>query len=615
MGGVEAVKQRARRDTATSSDMSSENEMDPSLLKRRHINTTKAAKASNLLTQKHEEDERQQLRAAANTINEDSGEESGRSSMSSDFGETADSESLLDDIGITSLRDVPPATEINSEPPQKPRLMSNPSLPMFPKPRPSSIVPPTSMLGQALKAQQSGPKNPVEPFARLSGKGVPDPLNIRIFAPFSKRPREPIDTPLLRIVQDNESGEKPQVTVADTIGLSLYRYGEEDYQPPIERSKLNVNRWTLRMIEDGEVDFDFPALSRVRPMTDFTSNNNRGARGRSRVAYDEFALVEATDAQFEQNRVLTPKFDKMADAAAGTKDESALDADAQKPNPAEAKDTSSTNMSRKPQVVPVDKQFQPVIQANPRMGAAKKLKIHYTSLEAITQATTLEVTTDTYLAEVLDGVCKRWKLDKSYHMLKVSGTNTIAPVDRTVEALGSRLDLDLVRRRFANEGALGLAGSPGSTSPNAPLILDADGPQKIKRNAPLLHPLAQKQDLINTTAKLRKYNVIRKSPMSFAPSHQRILLMDEEYMHILPAETGRALFESSAKTSRVPFSMIVHCKVSRRHPKTFRVIILRDKDEQKRYDFEAQSASDAADIVEEIRKGMEPYDQAHQSVA
>lgn len=61
------------------------------------------------------------------------------------------------------------------------------------------------------------------------------------------------------------------------------------------------------------------------------------------------------------------------------------------------------------------------------MGPAKQLRIHFTSLEASTQVTTIEVTTDTYLAEVLDNVCKRWKLDKTYHILKVSGTNTIAP--------------------------------------------------------------------------------------------------------------------------------------------------------------------------------------------
>lgn len=35
-------------------------------------------------------------------------------------------------------------------------------------------------------------------------------------------------------------------------------------------------------------------------------------------------------------------------------------------------------------------------------------------------------------------------------------------------------------------------------------------------------------------------------------------------------------------------------------------MIFREK-ETKRYDFEAQSVTDAAEIVEEIKKGIEPY--------
>lgn len=622
LGGVEAVKQRARRDTATSSDMSSENELDPSLLKRKGVNPAKAAKASNLLTQKHEEDERLNLRTQTTTINEDSGEESDRTDLSSEFGETADSESLLDDIVASSLSDMPPALEINkvSDSPQKPKTLLGSTLQALPPPRPISTVIPGSLLGAALRAQKVSPKNPVESFARLSGKGVPDPLYVRIYAPSSKTPEKPLDMPLLKTVQDNESGEKPQVTVSEAIGLSLYRYGEEEFQPQIDQNKLNVNRWTLRMIEDGEVDYDFPALSRNRPIVDFTSNNNRGTRGRSREKpYDEFALVEATEAQYKENQILTPKYEKLNSSTPVIKEEVAE-------NPPQSRSVQppkdmafSHQPNRKAPAIPIDKPSVPTIQSTPRMGATKMLKINFTSLEASSQVSTVEVTTDTYLAEVLDTVCKRWRLDKSYHILKVAGTQTIAPVDRTVEALGNRTDLDLARRRFANDGALGIAGSPGSSSPNAPLLLAADTtPRKGKpsSNTRIMHPLAQaqKQDLLGSTAKYKKYNVVRKQPMSFAPSHQRVLLMDEDYMHILPGETGKTLFDSSGKTSRVPFSMIVGCKVSRRHPKTFRVVILRDKDEQKRYDFEAQTVNDAAEIVDEIRKGMEPYDQEHQGV-
>ena len=568
--GVEAVKERARRDTTTSSDMSSENELDPSILRarRKPANPVKAARAGSLLTEKHKEDERQQMRILTTTINEDSEAESDRSDLSSEFAETADSESLLDDIGSPSLADMPAEMDVNKESPSKPKYASAPLLQPLPPARPISTIQPISLLGQALRAGKAKPKNPVETFARLSGKGALDPLNIRIYAPFSESPNKPFEMPLLKNVQATDSGEIPQVTVADAIGLSLWRYREEGLKPPIEESKLNVNFWVLRMVEDGEVEYDFPPLNRTQPIAAFTSNNNRGPRGRSREKpYDEFALVEATQAQTQENKKLTPKFDRLLEA---TKVD-ASEAVSQRLSQTERKETPPpATVLRKPAPVPADKPAFPSIHSTPRTGPSKMLKIHFTSLEAFSQISTIEVTTDTYLAEVLDIVCKRWKLDKSYHILKVTGTNTIAPVDRIVESLGSRTELDLVRRRF-NDGALGLAGSPGSSSPNAPLILAAETPAKGQRKGKLMHPLAQNAEMLNSTVKYKKYNVIRKQPMSFAPSHQRVLLMDEDYMHILPGETGKTLFDNSVKTSRVPFSMIVGCKVSRRHPKTFRV--------------------------------------------
>ena len=580
LGAVEAVKQRARRDTTTSSDMSSENELDPSIFKRRHVNPAKAAKASNLLTQKHKEDEREQAGHLADTIDEDSGEESDRTSLSSEFAETADSGSLLDGVGnpleASSLTDMGPAISMGPESPKKANQIPPSSLlQALPPPRPISAIQPVSLLGQAIRARQSKPKNPIEAFAGLSGKGVLDPLYVKIYAPFSESPSKPYDMPLQRTLQDSNSGEKPQVTVADAIGLSLWRYQEEGLKPPIDNSKLNVNQWTLRMVDEGEVEFDFPALMRTRPMVDFTSNNNRAARGRSRERpYDEFALVEATEAQYKENQSLTPKYEQQISPA---KEEPADPVPSQH-DLYEKKEQACTNSDRplatglrRPTVVPADKATIPTSHSTPRTGPAKILKIHFTSLEAFTQITTIEVTTDTYIAEVLDTVCKRWKLEKAYHILKVTGTNTVAPVDRTVEAIGNRTDLDLVRRRFANDGALGISGSPGSSSPNAPLLLTAETPKKGKRTAQMMYPLSVKQDVLGSTARYKKYNVIRKQAMSFTSSHQRVLLMDEDNLHILPGEAGKTLFDTSGKTSRVPFSRIVGCKISRRHPKSFRV--------------------------------------------
>ena len=575
LGAVEAVKQRARRDTTTSSDMSSENELDPSVFKRRQINPARAAKASHLLAEKHKEEERQSSRNVTDTIDEDSAEGSDPSSLSSAFLEAADSESLLEDIDnplVSSVNSVLRQPTTNKESPRKVKPLPSGALQVPIPKRPISTVVPKSILGQAIKAQKSVPKNPVESFAKLSGKGVPNPLNIRIYAPFSTTPVKPFDMPLQRTVQSEESGEMPQVTVAEAIGLSLWRYLEEQMKPAINTSKLNVNRWTLRMIEDGEVDYDFPPLMRTRPMTDFTSNNNRGVRGRTREKpYDEFALVEASEAEYQEHQKLTPKFEKYFAAA----EESSNEAPSQQESPGEKKKLAPASTPEKPPTVrkltaiPADKPTLATNHATPRTGPPKMLRIHYRSLEAYSQNTTIEVTTDTYLAEVLDIVCKKWKLDKSYHHLKVTGTRTVAPVDRIVESIGIHTDLDLERRRFVNDGAIGISGSPGSSSPNAPLFLQTDSPRRGKRNAPLLHPLAQKQDVPGSTARYKKFTVFRKQPMSFTSHHQYNLILDDEYMHAMPAESARTL--ANEKTKRFPFSDIVGCKQNSRHMKQFKV--------------------------------------------
>ncbi|KAL8946987.1 MAG: hypothetical protein Q9222_006687 [Ikaeria aurantiellina] len=605
LGAVEAIKQRARRDTTTSSDLSSENELDPSVFKRRQLNPTRAAKASILLSEKHEEDERQNMRS----IDEDSAEGSDASSLSSGFLGAADSGSLLDDLNpldssVISAR--PSAPTIRDSPKNlKPAPSAMLQAPI-PK-RPISTVVPKSILGQAIKARKSTPKNPIEAFGRLSGKGVPNPLNIRIYAPFSDLSGKPFEMPLQRSKQDSESGENPQVTVADAIGLSLWRYMEEQYKPPIEPSQLNVNRWTLRMVEDGDVDYDFPPLTRTRPVSDFTSNNNRGPRGRSREKpYDEFALVKATDQEFKDHQKLTPIYDQQFAAA---QEQAAAETSQQKSNDEAQKEPAAVTPElpaavRKLTAAPSDRPILATQHSTPRMGPPKMLRIHFRSLEAYSQNTTIEITTDTYLAEVLDTVCKKWKLDKAYHHLRVTGTRTIAPVDRTVESIGAHTDLDLERRRFVNEGAVGLSGSPGSSSPNAPLLLQTDSPRRGKRTAPMLHPLAQKLDLPGSTSRYKKYTVFRKQPMSFTSHHQYNLILDEEYMHAIPTESARTL--SNEKTRRIPFSEIVGCKQNSRHAKQFKVVIFKDG-AQKRYDWIAQTAIEATEIVEETTKGMEPY--------
>ncbi|OOF99590.1 hypothetical protein ASPCADRAFT_138212 [Aspergillus carbonarius ITEM 5010] len=618
---VSSINERPRRDTTTtvSSDMSSDNDLDASAFKRRQIQFSGHDQVIEPTRKRHGPPGPRDLEEL-NEQAEDSGAESVGSALSSEFDATAGSASLLAGVGITgSLNSSSPialmhklqnGTGSQTASPRKPKVPA-PELQDLPPPRPISTVQPVSLLSKALNARKKAPTNPAEKFAVLSGKGLNDVLNIKLYLPFSADPDEPLDLPITR---ESKLAEQPApVTVVEAIGLALWRYTEEGREPAVERSKLTVNMWTLRMVEDGEVEYDFPALGRTSPISDFTSNNNRAAGRRTRgKQYDEFALVEASKAEFEDNERLFPMFslapppEDSAEAATTTAAPTSQPVQqnkAPRQNPILGQPFSSALNDNT--LTPADRPAVPTSHATPRLGVSKTLKIRFINVEASTQVTTLNTSTDSYIAEILDSVCKRWGLDKGNYLLKVMGSNTIAPLDRTVEALGNITELDLVRRRF---GPQSLTGSPGSSSPNAPLLIDSNSaPSKKgkKSGQRMLHPLTQKQDL--TGGYYRRYYVWRKQSMSFTASNHRILTFDNDYMHIMPADTGKTA--SDTKTRSISFSDVVGCKVSRRHPKNFRVVVLRgnEANEQKRYDFEARNALEAVEIVDEIKKNMAHY--------
>ena len=421
---------------------------------------------------------------------------------------------------------------------------------------------------------------------------------------FSSDPEESFEMPLARTSKDGSA-----VSVAEAIGLALWRYSEEELRPALKSDQLNVNKWVFRMVEDGEVDYDFPALVRSRPITDFTSNNNRGARGRSRgKPFDDFALVEATPQQLQANNKDTPQFIPEEPAKAPQRAQASPTPSSQPPMNRSETARSNVLLAGQPfasalantSLTPADRPAPLASQSTPRIDKLKQIRVRHFDIDVAARTTTLEVSADSYIAEILDQVCKKWNFDKQFFVLKVSGTNTVAPLDRTVEALGTRSDLELVRRRFG-AGPSTLIGSPGSASPNAPLLLDIQGPtKKSKKGQPSFQAMAQKQDLLSSASNFKKYYVTRKQLTSFTQGSQRVLIFDGDFLHVMPADTAKA---SYVKTSSIAFADILRCKVSSKHSKLVRVVVRRAS-ESKRYDFEARTAGEAQEIVDDISKEM-----------
>ena len=108
---------------------------------------------------------------------------------------------------------------------------------------------------------------------------------------------------------------------------------------------------------------------------------------------------------------------------------------------------------------------------------------------------------------------------------------------------------------------------------------------------------------------------------------ERLLLIDGDFIHIMPASSGKKI-EGDGKLTTVSFSHVVGCEVSRKHPTHFKVskvavqsrhlrtarninksnqLVVFKSAESKRYDFVTSSPEYAADIVQEVKKRIPQY--------
>lgn len=611
---LETVKERARRDTVTSSEISSENENDISTIQRHREAARAATRAAKLQAKILEEPTVGVNRADTNLLPEEEDDSDEASDMFEDYIESIDSASILDGVENALARSpthplvgtlpknlMRKSTVRKSQAPTRPIVLGD-----LPPPRPMSMIrplsihQPKSLLSAALKAKQHKSSIPFQKFAHFSGQGTQGSIAVRIYAAFSKSPSQPFQVLIRPRVHDGQGAER-QVTVADLIGLSLYRYNEEKLEPPLPKDKLNINWWSLRMVEDGEVDDDFPPIERTKLLNSFTTVNNANMRGGGRMrsnstAYDDFALAAADEDEFLENKTLTPQEDEEEEQLTSQDGSVALNTAAEpsrQDEDATPKGTPGANVTsflptrpRQNPIVtttyrsnapPADMPQAPTTAPNTARGQQKLLRIHIMSADvAPGQMVTLDVTTDTYLAEALDMVCRRRQLDKANHVLKLPGSGAVVMIDRPVSSIGNVSDLELYRRRFATDGPLTITGSPGSSSPKM-LPLGDSSMQKRGRKTHMQmvgsHPLAReslKQDELSN-ASYKKYTVWRKQPMRIVGMSERVLVIDGEYIHIMPASGGKALHDGGGKTTTVHFSNVVGCKVPRKHPTNVKV--------------------------------------------
>ncbi|MCO5588205.1 hypothetical protein L7F22_042160 [Adiantum nelumboides] len=424
----------------------------------------------------------------------------------------------------------------------------------------------SSALTALLSTRSECPDNPFnQKYKNVAGSSVSagGSAVIEVFFPFTHASNAPsrsmkpssgalavnVDTKSMRL------SVRKDATMEELIGYGLYCYVEEGWLPTLEST----------LAQDA-------------------TEEQREIRLIGKFGADELAICEATPAQIKQNQsasaLLERRVSRQRQQSTGLQS-------LQPP-------TGVTGYANVPNIPSgpskdgggeISGSFGPATSPNlTNHGPPIFLRILVTPNKDVRYKTTLQVTNDRYLADVLETICKRRDLGSPEKWaLVVPEKDIVVPLDRTVESLQGNYDLALVRRQdlgLQHSGAF----TTQSTNPNASIF------KRISQPEPRYQAAAKE-----IASVYKSYTVNRRMP-TFLGRHERTLTIDGDWLHIIPTET-RA-FQTHTTTTSYPIPSIVSCTQSRL-PSSFKVIVMREND-QKRYDFEAENSKIASEIVQEI---------------
>ncbi|GAA6061460.1 hypothetical protein JCM10212_005663 [Sporobolomyces blumeae] len=485
----------------------------------------------------------------------------------------------------------------------------------------SALRPTPSMLRKsALTAMLTSPSSTSisssNPFSTLYASCVSrststsDTLKLTLYFPHCTKPGPAVPIKV---------GVKRDVTVEEVIGVGLWAYyeaqdkGERDPKLDVDDERAEsgdeTTRWNLRIVEDdGEVDEDFPALDRVRSVSAFS--------------FTEFAIVRANEQQVQDNLTkqasITRRPSRILSAPKRVPSGQIPTSTKLAPPPASQTQalpqvSKATGFAVPPPATGATMANQSAAgdalnPANPAAGGTLGvssalavpviLKVRFPSAgPGVEVNSTIQVPSDMYLIDVLDYICRKLSVEnpKDWALIvRLSDGDVVVPLDRTVESLGDQHEVVLVPR--SQVGTVGLRQRRNTTNinPSASIFQHDE-----ESSAPRYQSAVQQQ----LTSTYQTYRVQRKLPMSLGGRHPRTIAIDGDYLHFMPAD-GK---DSSGRTSSFHISLVQTCKVSRRSRTSFKIVVHTKNRVDKRYDFEAENAKVAAEVVAAVRAVMEGW--------
>ncbi|KAG8876850.1 hypothetical protein FRB97_003850, partial [Tulasnella sp. 331] len=418
-----------------------------------------------------------------------------------------------------------------------------------------------SALSAKLSAPDAVSNNPFnELYAAISGRAETSSMVISVFFPHSP----------VAASKATEMKVRKDATVEEVIGFGLWTYWDKGLEPKLDDG-LGGEDDPKRDVVLSAVGWNLP-LDRTRPISKFS--------------FDSFALCAANPMQVEQNRAVESKIvrrpSRLMIAKKSTSRSERSNTGGLAPPAvagggvaASARTTSDALTSAG--FLGVSHTSNAIMASGPpvflRVRVATTADMHY--------STTINGTSEEYMADVLDRVCRRRRLENTKEWALLTGDMRIViPLDRTVASLAGKTELVLVKKALLDQLGLSKDKRLGrSSDPNASIF--------NKR----LSEVPAGNTALDFTAAYKRFTVYRKLPMMVG-RHERSLAIDGDYIHIMPAAT-RGLLDS-VKTSSYHIKSVVYCKQSKKSPNStaVKLIVWRDGG-NKTYDFEAEEGKKA----------------------
>ncbi|KAJ6500564.1 stress-activated map kinase interacting protein 1-domain-containing protein [Mycena sanguinolenta] len=428
----------------------------------------------------------------------------------------------------------------------------------------------------ALLVSSGESTNPfAELYAAVSGRGEGASINVQVYFPSARTPKG----------QAMDLNVRKDSTVEEVIGFALWTYWEEGWLPKLDAgmegeeeklaTRLSAVGWIMRIAEeDGEVDDDFPPPDRIGKVAKFNA--------------DAYAVLAATPAQIQQNQLIESKIQRHPSRLTAAKKQQ------EKPSSALSLAVAGSTLagsgvfgSALGASVPFSTSLGPLSGHGPQIFL--RVKVEDTS-DTVHIGTTIPVSAGMYMQEVLERVCRKTKLDhpELYALLLASDdTRILIPLDRTVASLQGMRQLVLIRRTMIPDNVV--RGTGKTTDPNASILKRMSDTPEVKYSSAIDYSNVYKQ-----------YTIYRKMPMLVA-KQERTLAFDGLYIHILPTanKATKAVFDSGKHVS-YHIRSIADCQQSTKSSAIFKLLIGRGSGGKKRYDYEAETAKHAGEIVAQI---------------